>query len=213
MDSADAAEMVAEVHEAEETSEEKSRTRFRNRAALLIAIIAAVLAIGGLGGGNATDYMISNNIHASDTWAFYQAKNVRQTVLEVAVTELESDLAEAGLTPEHRTRIERQLAEHRATIARYESEPDPAAPNDPLRGEGKRQLRAQAQAYEAAREVASDRDNNFDLAEVLLQLALVLGSVAILALNRIVLIASLGLGLVGTLLVINGFFLLVPLPL
>jgi hypothetical protein len=109
--------------------------------------------------------------------------------------------------------MERQLAEHRATIARYESEPDPAAPNDPLRGEGKRQLRAQAQAYEAAREVASAQDSNFDLAEVLLQLALVLGSVAILALNRIVLIASLGLGLVGTLLVINGFFLLVPLPL
>src|SRR5436190_21917766 len=110
MDSADAAEMVAEVHEAEETSEEASRTRFRNRAALLIAIIAAVLAIGGLGGGNATDDMIANNIKASDTWAFYQAKNVRQTVLEVAVTELESDLADTGLTPEHRARIERQLA-------------------------------------------------------------------------------------------------------
>ena len=132
---------------------------------------------------------------------------------EIAIVELESDLAEAGLTPEHRARIERQLAEHRATIARYESEPDPAAPGDPLRGEGKRQLRAQAQAYEAAREVASDRDSNFDLAEVLLQLALVLGSVAILALNRLVLIAASVLGLIGTLLVVNGFFLLFALPL
>ena len=213
MDSADAAEMVAEVHEAGEESGEASRTRFRNRAALLIAIIAAVLAIGGLGGGNATDDMIGNNIKASDTWAFFQAKNVRQTAFEIAIVELESDLAEAGLTPEHRARIERQLAEHRATIARYESEPDPAAPNDPMRGEGKRQLRAQAQAYEAAREVASDRDNNFDLAEVLLQLALVLGSVAILALNRTVLIAAFVLGLIGTVLVVNGFFLLFALPL
>jgi hypothetical protein len=180
---------------------------------LLIAILAAILAVGGLGGGNATDEMIHNNIKASDTWAFFQAKNMRQTAYEIAIVELEGDLAEPGLAPEQRTRMERQLAEHRATIARYESEPDPAAPNDPLRGEGKRQLRAQAQAYEAAREVASAQDSNFDLAEVLLQLALVLGSVAILALNRIVLIASLGLGLVGTLLVINGFFLLVPLPL
>jgi hypothetical protein len=213
MDSADAAEMVAEVHEAEETSAEASRTRFRNRAALLIAIIAAVLAIGGLGGGNATDDMIANNIHASDTWAFFQAKNVRQTVLEVAVVELEGDLAEPGVAPERRARMERQLAEHRATIARYESEPDPEAPGDPTRGEGKRQLRARAQAYEAAREVASDRDNNFDLAEVLLQLALVLGSVAILALNRLVLIASFVLGLIGTVLVANGFWLFFTLPL
>ena len=214
MDSADAAEMIGEVSEeqAESRSESKS-TRFRNRAALLIAILAAVLAIGGLGGGNATDEMIHNNIKASDTWAFFQAKNMRQTAYEIAIVEIEGDLAEPGLTAEQRTRMERQLAEHRATIARYESEPDPAAPNDPLRGEGKRQLRVQAQAYEAAREVASAQDSNFDLAEVLLQLALVLGSVAILALNRTVLIVSVGLGLVGTLLVINGFFLLVPLPL
>jgi hypothetical protein len=214
MDTADAAEMIGEVSEEHETKAHRDAdTRFRNRAALLIAVIAAVLAIGGLGGGNATDDMIYNNIKASDTWAFFQAKNMRQTVIEIAIVELEGDLADPNLTPEHRARIERQLAAHRATIARYESEPDPAAPNDPLRGEGKRQLRAQAQSYEAARDVASDRDNNFDLAEVLLQLALVLGSVAILALNRIVLMVAMGLGLLGTLLVVNGFFLLVALPL
>ena len=212
MDSADAAEMVAEVHEGEEESGEASRTRFRNRAALMIAVLAAILAICGLGGGNATDDMIHNNIKASDTWAFFQAKNMRQTAYEIAIVELQGDLAEPGLTPEHRAGMERQLAEHRATIARYESEPDPAAPNDPLRGEGKRQLRAQAQSYEAAREVASEQDNSFDLAEVLLQLALVLGSVAILALNRPILILSGVLGLMGTLLTANGFWLFFPLP-
>jgi hypothetical protein len=213
MDSADAAEMIGEVSEEHETKAHRDAdTRFRNRAALLIAVIAAVLAIGGLGGGNATDDMIYNNIKASDTWAFFEATNLRQTVIEIAITELEGDLADPNLTAEHRARIERQLAEHRTTIARYESEPDPAAPNDPLRGEGKRQLRAQAQAFEAAREVASDRDNNFDLAEVFLQLALVLGSVAILALNRAVLFVAMGLGLLGSLLVANGFWLFFTLP-
>ena len=212
MDSADAAEMVAEVHEAEEESGEASRTRFRNYAALMIAVLAAILAVCGLGGGNATDDMIDNNIKASNTWAFFQAKNMRQTAYELAIVELEGDLAEPGLAPEQRVRMERQLAEHRAIIARYESEPDPAAPNDLLRGEGKRQLRAQAQAYEAAREVASAQDNSFDMAEVLLQLALVLGSVAILALNRPILLLAGLLGLLGTLLTVNGFFLLFPLP-
>jgi hypothetical protein len=212
MDSADAAEMVAEVHEADAEDGEASRTRFRNRAALMIAILAAVLAICGLGGGNATDDMIHNNIKASDTWAFFQAKNMRQTAYEIAIVEIEGDLAEPGLRPDQRARMEQQLAQHRATIARYESEPDPAAPNDPLRGEGKRQLRAQAQAFEAAREIASAQDNNFDLAEVLLQLALVLGSVAILALNRPILLLSAIFGLIGALLTVNGFFLLFPLP-
>jgi len=208
MDSTDAADLVAEVHEAGQDQ----NTRFRNRAALMIAVLAAVLAVAGLGGGNATDDMIFNNIRASDTWAFFQAKNMRQTAYEIAIVEIEGDLAEPGLTPERRTRMEQQLAEHRATIARYESEPDPAAPNDPLRGEGKRQLRAQAEAFVAAREIASAKDDSFDMAEVLLQLALVLGSVAILSLNRPILFLSGAFGLVGVLLTANGFLLLVPLP-
>jgi len=208
MDSTDAADLVAGVHE----DEREEGVRFRNRAALMIAILAAVLAVAGLGGGNATDDMIYNNIRASDTWAFFQAKNIQQTAYEIAIVEIEGDLAEPGLTPDRRAAMERQLAEHRATIARYDSEPDPAAPNDLLRGEGKRQLRAQAEAFQAAREIAQQRDDNFDMAEVFLQLALVLGSIAILALNRAILILAAGLGTVGTLLMANGFLLLVPLP-
>ena len=64
MDTTDAADLVAEVHEAGQDE----NTRFRNRAALMIAMLAAVLAVAGLGGGNATDDMIFNNIRASDTF-------------------------------------------------------------------------------------------------------------------------------------------------
>jgi hypothetical protein len=210
MDSSDAADLIAEIHE---DREDNARAEtFRSRAALLIACLAAMLAIGGLGGGNATDDMIFNNVRASDTWAFYQAKNVRQTLYELRAADLEAALAGAGLTPENRDRLTSQLAEARATVARYESEPDATAPNDPLRGEGKAQLRAQARAFEAAREEASARDGNFDMAEVFLQLALVLGSVAILAVNRMILGLSAGLGLLGTLLTANGFLLAFALP-
>ena len=202
MDSRDAADLIGEL--AEEKAEHNRADRFRSRAALLIALLAAILAIGGLGGGNATDEMIINTIRASDTWAFYQAKNVRQTVYELAAAELE----QAEPTPD----TARRLADYRATIARYENEPDPDAPNDPTAGEGKSQLSARARAFEAEREVAAARDDNFDWAEVFLQLALVLGSVAILALNRAILILSAALGGLGTLLTANGFLLLFALP-
>lgn len=210
MEPADAAELIGEVPE--EPAAQDAVNRFRSRAALLIAVIAAVLAVGGLGGGNATDAMIINTIRASDTWAFFQAKNVRQTAYEIANVEIEGDLAEPGLDPATRAGLEQRLAENRATIARYDSEPDPAAPNDPTAGEGKRQLTARAHSYEAAREIAMARDDNFDWAEVLLQLALVLGSVAILAINRPILILSGLFGALGALLTLNGFLLLVPLP-
>jgi len=210
MDSSDAADLIAEIHEDREDNARAER--FRNRAALLIAMLAAVLAIGGLGGGNATDDMIYNNVRASDTWAFYQAKNVRQTLYELRAAEIEAALAGPGLDAASRERLAAELAEARATVARYESEPDEAAPNDPQRGEGKAQLRARALAFEAAREEASARDDNFDMAEVFLQLALVLGSVAILAVNRMILGLSAALGALGTLLTANGFLLLFALP-
>ena len=201
MDTNDAAELIAELKE--DRAEHASEERFNRGAAMLIAVMAAVLAVGGLGGGNATDDMIISNIRASDTWAFYQAKNVRQTMYEIELAELESR------SPADAVRI----ADYKATIARYDDEPDPEAPGDPLRGEGKKQLMAQAQGFEAARDVAAAKDDNFDFAEVALQLALVLGSVAILATNRAILTVAGALGALGALLTLNGFLLLFPLPL
>ena len=207
MDSTDAADLIAELHE--EKAEHEAADRFRNRAALLIACLAAVLAIGGLGGGNATDDMIENNIKSSNTWAFYQAKNVRQTMYEIEAAGIEDSLSAGTIAPAARPAAEARLKDYEATIARYDSEPDAEAPNDPLKGEGKKQLSAQAESYEAAFEEASRRDNAFDLAEVLLQLALVLGSVAILAVNRWILTMSILLGILGSALTLNGFLLLV----
>jgi len=204
MDSTDAADLIAEIHE--DRAENAAAEGFRNRAALMIAVLAAVLAIGGLGGGNATDDMIENNIKASDTWAFYQAKNVRQTMYRIEAEKLKTSLA-AGLVPSaERPSAESRLREYESTIARYDSEPDA---KDPTRGEGKKELSATARGYEAAFEEAARRDDNFDFAEVLLQLALVLGSVAILAVNRWILILSGALGALGALLTLNGFMLLV----
>ena len=204
MDSTDAADLIAEIHE--ERAENEAAETFRNRAALLIAVLAAVLAVGGLGGGNATDDMVANNIKASDTWAFYQAKNVRQTMYEIEAGKLKAALAAGTVPAAERPAAEARLKEYEATVARHDSEPDP---KDPTNGEGKKELSAQAQAHEADFAEASARDNNFDLAEVALQLALVLGSVAILAVNRWILTLSLALGLAGSLLTLNGFLLLV----
>src|SRR6185503_8294258 len=153
MDSNDAAELIAELHE--EKAEQEADNRFRNRAALLIAILAAVLAVGGLGGGNATDDMVANNIKASDSWAFYQAKNVRQTMYEIAADELKASLEAGTVASAARPAAEARLKNYQSTIARYDSEPDPKAPNDLLKGEGKKEIKARAQSYEAAFDQAS----------------------------------------------------------
>jgi hypothetical protein len=210
MEPTDAAELISEIRE--ERAEHAAEDKFRDRTALFIAIMAMLLAVGSLGGGNVAEDMIHNNIKASDTWAFFQAKNVRQTQYRLAAEELETQLANPGLSPEVRAALQGKVDAYRATIARYDDEPDPAAPGDSLRGEGKKQLSARARQFESLRERAGAQDSNFDYSEVAFQLAIVLGSVAILALSRKVFYISIGLGVIGTLLMINGFTLMFNLP-
>ncbi len=205
MDASEAAEQIAEAGEGD---------KFRARAALWIGVLALLMAISGLGGGNAAEDMVAANIHASDAWAFYQAKNVRQTANKLAAEQIEAQLLLQGdkVAPQTRKIIEGKIAKMKETAERYEDEPDKEAPNDPLKGEGKKQLMARAKDFEAERDHAGDQDVNFDFADVFLQIAVVLGSVAILAVSRPILLISFVSGSFGALLTLNGFFLWFKLP-
>src|SRR5436190_4982699 len=100
MDATDAADQISEAAEQEDQAAD---SRFRRRAALAIGLLAMLLAITGLGGDNATKEMVNANIQASDTWAFYQAKNVRQTEYRLALDAVQLRLqTEPNLTPEQR---------------------------------------------------------------------------------------------------------------
>jgi hypothetical protein len=209
MDANDAAETVAEVRESDGGDE-----GFRSRVALLIAFMAMLLAITSLGGGNAAEDIFNNNIQASDTWNFYQAKNIRQTSYRLAADALESELAVAGasLTPEARAGVEGRIRKYLETADRYESEPDKDDPADPLKGDGKKELTARAKHFEAERDRAQRQDPNFDFAEALFQIAIVLASVAILANSRMIIVVSLVAGAAATVLMLNGYFLFLNLP-
>ena len=213
MDATDAVDHIQGAAEHGGTGQQ-SDERFRTRAAISIGILAMLLAIASLGGENATKEMISANIHASDTWAFYQAKNVRQTATQLAADELEILLAVqgAGLSQEARQTVQQRLDRYKATVARYDSEPDPADPTNPLKGEGKKELLAIAKNWEARRDHAQSQDPNFDFSTALFQIAIVLGSVAIIAGQRAILAIALTAGGVATVLMINGFLLIFDLP-
>jgi hypothetical protein len=200
-EAADAADAIKEATEEQRAGDE----RFRRRAAISIGILAMLLAIAGLGGGNATKEMLNANIQASDTYAFYQAKTIRQTDNELAAEQLEALLlAQPTLSDAARGQIQQRIDAARTNVARYES--------DPATGEGKQELLATAQAYQQRRDRAARQDPNFDFAQALYQIGIVLGSVSIVASSRRLLLLGIGLGAIATLLALNGFLLLVELP-
>jgi len=184
---------------------DREQDRFKQRAAIAIAIFAMLLAITGLGGQNATKEALNENILASNAFGFFQAKNVRQTSLILAANELELAWAtSASLSDEAKATLRRKLDDYRKTIARYESEPETR--------EGKKELIAQAREHTAKRDLALKQDPYFDYAEALLQIAIVLISVSIVADAVWLAFMGGGLGLSGTLLMINGYLLLVEIP-
>jgi len=186
---------------------------FRRGAAVAIGVLAMLLAIASLAGEKASREMVNSNILASDTWAFYQAKNIRQTVNQLAADELELVMAtEPNLPTAARAAIRRRISSYRATVARFESEPDPADPTNPLKGVGMTQLTAQARALEEKRDHAQRQLPSFEYAQALFQLGIVLGSVSIVAGSRPLLGLGLILGAAATLLMLNGLFLHMELP-
>ncbi len=203
-----------EAHEAHEIGdtiaegghEAHAEASFRRAAAVILGVIAMLLAIASLFGEAAMKDTINFNIKASDTYAFYQAKNERQTALQLAIDQL---TALGGSHPEWsgdaRASIDKQVADYRAAVARYES--------DPKSGEGKKELLQKARDYEAKRDRAQHQDSNYDYARALFQIAIVLGSVSIVAVSRPLLWLGCGLAGIALILALNGYFLFVTLPL
>ena len=196
MEANDAAELM---------EQEKTADKFKQRCAVLIAVLAMLLAITALGGDNATKEAVNSNVLASNYFNFYQAKNLRQTAIMLSADHLElTALNDSSIPDAAKEALKAKVENYRKTIARYETEPET--------GEGKKELLAKAKEYEKARDHAMKQDPYFDYAQALLQIAIVLISVSIIA--EIGWLVGLGalLGIVGALLMVNGFLLLVEVP-
>ena len=195
-----------EAHEASEliegdddhTSGESNRQK--NRTALTISIFAMVLAITSLGGSNAGKDITQENILAANTYAFYQAKSIRQTTLKVAAADMELQLLrEPTMNAAAKEATQKKIEDYKKTIDRYESEP--------ATQEGKKELMVRAKEHEAIRDHAIRQDPWFDYAEGGLQIAIVLLSVSIIGSIPALYFAGLGLGLLGAVSALNGFLL------
>ena len=168
--------------------------------AVYIGVLAVLLAVCGVGGGNAMKDATARNIEASNTWAFFQAKNIRRHELRLQIAEFEVMLAgQPELSAAARTLIEERLKKYRADEIRYTSEPDT--------GEGVEELKVRARGLEVQRDRAMVKDPYFDYGQALLQIAIVLASVAIITGGTILLVLSGILAGLGTLSTLNGFLL------
>jgi Domain of unknown function (DUF4337) len=158
--------------------------------ALLISVLALILAFAETLGKGAQTGALAYNIEASNLWAFFQAKTIRQTVLRTAAEEVEA----AGGSEAQK----KQATKWQETAQRYQSEPET--------GEGREQLAARAKQAEKKRDQSMAAYHHYEVASAAVQIAIVLASASIIAeIVALAWVAAL-LGAVGVVFCVIGFF-------
>jgi hypothetical protein len=192
---------MSEISEAIEKAKEGEKIEigegFNRKIALVIAILALFLSFSETLGKGAQNEANTKNIEASDLWAFFQAKDIRRTTLNVAADQ--TNLLAAGLSdPAAKEAIGKQVETWRKTAERYES--------DPQAGNGRKELEEKAKDAEAERDLSLAKYHHYELSSAAFQIGIVLASAAVI--TGMVLLAWLagGLGLVGLALLALGIF-------
>ena len=187
-----------EAHEAHEHHEHLEHTAHggehghnNKRIAILIAVLAALLAIVDSGGKSAQNEQVTRNIEASDTWAFYQAKTIRSTILRTSSSLVEAVVPD-GLPADKQAKVAAALADWKQKADLYDS--------DPKGGEGRKELMDKAKHLTVERDHAGNAYHNFEYGAAALQLGIVLASASVITGMPVLAGVAVGLGALGTLL-------------
>jgi Domain of unknown function (DUF4337) len=152
-------ELVERAVEAAERS-----TRLNATVAITVAVLATFMGICKVKDDNIVQAMQQAQADKIDHWAFYQARNLRQEVAESTATQL--DLARAAASPS-------SAAGYGAAIERYRAlAADQARKKD--------ELRVQAEADQQRYDALNFRDDQFDLCDALLAIAIAMLAVTAL---------------------------------
>jgi hypothetical protein len=174
----DVRELIRSIHEDRQASKQKEKREAWTRyVSLMIVVLAVATAIASLKAGGFGSKVVLFQAQASDTWAFYQAKSIKQRIAE-----LESHGADAALA----ARAAADVARYRAELA---------------------DLEAKAHATEGRRDEAAKHGPPLGFAIASLQISIALASVCLITKRKALWGASGLLGAIGAAYLVYGLYL------
>jgi hypothetical protein len=169
---------------------EASRDTLNNWIAILVAVFATFMALGNIKDGNIVQAMSQDQSKAVDQWSYYQAKGMKQNLAESVLDQLQIRKAEPGLAPQATVLLDKEIAVYTASVQKYTRE--------------KEEIKSAAEGAEKDYDRLNVHDDQFDMSEALLSIAIALLGVSALTRSRwlvvfAVLVAGFGvvLGLAG----------------
>jgi hypothetical protein len=184
-------DVLEHVEESEEAAER--REDFGRRAAVVVSVMAALLAVASLAGSRASTEAILAQAKASDAYNEYQANSLKRHINLDDAAQLR---LLAGGGPGEAAANRQADSLEQAVNEKYQPNQDELLPK--------------AQDLEHERDLAEARHRGFQTSEAAFQLGIVLSSISIVARARWLLLGGALLGIVGIALGANAFLLVVP---
>jgi hypothetical protein len=146
-------------------------SRFNGFIALFVALVATFMALCNVKDGNVVQAMQQAQAKAIDQWAFYQSKSTKQHLAENSADMLKIQLEMSpALKPGVQAKVEAKIAAQEAAARKYEKE--------------KEGIKAEAEGAAKDYDAMNVHDDQFDLAEACLSVAVALAGVTALTRKR-----------------------------
>jgi len=174
-----------------EALEHASESRLNSAIALLVAITATFMALCNVKDGNIVQGMAQAQANAVDQWAYYQAKGMKQNLAESTLDELQ--LQRAMLTdPKFAALLDEKIVVYQKQVKKYEKE--------------KADIKKQAEDEQKQYDALNVHDDQFDMSEACLSVAIALFGVTALTKKRWLLVVASVFMFFGVLFGLAGFF-------
>ena len=177
--------MSEELNELKEHAEHAKENPALAPVSVTMAVLAVLVAVVTLLGHRAHTEEVVLQAKSSDQWAYFQAKNSRRHLDEFFV-----DLTSVQPTTDS-TALAKLREKYSGEATRYKDE----------------QKDIEDKAHDMEAEVATERNraDRYDLAEVFLDVGLVITSITLLSGRRLFWFLGLFLGVIGTIVAVTGF--------
>jgi hypothetical protein len=170
----------------------EGRFSLNTMVAVSVAVVATFVAICNVKDGNIVQAMEQAQANGVDAWAYYQAKGTKLNIEESALDNLriQKELAH-DMTPAGLALVDRKIAEYEAKIRLYEKE--------------KADIKTSAEGFQHEYDRLNSHDDQFDMAEATISIAIALLGITALTQKRRLLYVAWAFAGFGVVLGLAGF--------
>jgi hypothetical protein len=171
-------ELIRSIADERRAAKDKERREsWTKYVSLMVVVLAVATGVGSLKAGGFSTRVMLFQAKASDEWAYYQSKSVKQRIAELEARQATGPAAEAA----------------RADVARYKKD--------------QADSQARAKALEDQRDANAKHGPHMGFGITLLQISIALASVCLLTKRRWLWAAAGVLGALGVFYLIHGLYL------